>query len=114
MNYQSIAEWAVGPNTGASSKCLARHMMGLPTDGYWPSDGGDFERCEKLLDAVPEFRARLHEMASVNAYWAALVPRWEEIRAATDKYELIKSITRPVEKQDRRVVRLNENVSIRF
>lgn len=114
MEYRRLIEWALGDSTGMSAKCIARHMVGLPTDGSYPHDGGDFGRCEKLLDACPEFRERLPEMAKVNPYWAALVPRWGEIRAASDKYELIKSITLPVEKQDRSVVRLSENVSIRF
>ncbi len=114
MEYRKLIEWALGDSVGMSARCLARHMIGMPTDGSYPHDGGDFGRCEKLLDVMPSFRERLSEMASVNAYWAALVPRWEEICQSADKYELIKSITRPVEKSDGRVVRLNENVSIRF
>lgn len=106
--------WALGDGVGQSSKCIAQHLMGLKPNGSYPSDGGDFMRCEGLLDAVPEFRDRIGEMASVNAYWAALAPAWESIRQSSDKYEAIKRLTRPVEKGDPNVVRLGEGVLIRF
>lgn len=114
MDYKAIATWALGRSTGASATCIARHMMGLKTDGSYPHDGGDFGRCETLLDAVPEFRERLSEMADLNDYWARLVPRWDEIRASKDKYCLIQSIVRPVEDKDPKHVRLGEGVSMRF
>lgn len=96
MDYRAIATWAVGRGTGASSFCLAGHLMGLDTGGSYPCDGGDFGRCERLLDMVPGLRERLPEMASVNRYWAALVPRWEEIRASDEQYAMIQSILQSV------------------
>lgn len=114
MDYKSLAVWALGESTGASSICIARHMMGLDTDGSYPHDGGDFGRCEKLMDTVPGVRERLPEMASVNRYWAALVPRWEEIRVSKDKYALIQSIIRPEEDRDPKIVRLGDGLSLHF
>ena len=114
MDYQAIAKWALSARVGLSSRCLALTLMGEKSDGDWPRDGGAFGRCEALLEAVPEFRDRLPEMAKVNAYWAAIAPRWQEIRKASDKYELIKSITRPIEQNDKFVVRLSDTTSIRF
>ncbi len=115
MNYKAIAKWALGPDTGASSKAIATHLMGINSDGFadYPHDGGDFNRCETLLATVPEFRERLHEMANTNKYWAALVPRWDEIRASKDKYALIQSIIRPKEKTDRNHISVSDYVSIR-
>lgn len=112
--FKAVAVWALTGRTGMSSKAIAAHLLGLECDGSYPHDGGDFGRCEKLLEAVPSFRERLTEMTSVNKYWAAIAPRWGEIRSASDKYEKIKSITRPIEDEDLRVVRLSETVSIRF
>ena len=114
MDYRAIATWALGYSTGASAKCIAGHLMGLGVDGSYPHDGGDFDRCEKLLEVVPGLRDRLAEMASVNAYWAALVARWEDIRASSDKYALIQSIVRSVEDRDPRVVRLGDGVTMRM
>ena len=113
--YRAVAEWAMkGGSLGLSSRSIAMHMMGMTSPGDYPHDGDDFGRCEGLLDMVPSFRARLNEMASVNAYWAALVLRWEEIRRSPDKYALIQSIVRPVEDKDGSVVRLGKGVTLRF
>ena len=111
MDYKSLSAWALG-RTGASSKCIARHMMGLSTDGSYPHDGGDFGRCEALLDAVPDLRHRLPEMAEVNRYWAALVPRWEDIRGAEDQYALIQSIVRPIQNADNNHISLGNGISL--
>lgn len=113
MDYKSLAIWALGRHTGASAECIACHMIGIGERKDYPSDGGDFDRCEALLDAMPEFRARLPEMASVSPYWAALVARWEDIRRCDDKYAVIQSIVRPVEDADSSVIRLGEGVTLR-
>ena len=113
MDYKAIAEWATGRRTGASSTCIARHLMGLKSDGSYPHDGGDFGRCEALLDAVPTLRANFAAMSGVNKYWAALVPRWDEIKASPNRYELIQSIIRKIEDEDPNHIRLGAGVSIR-
>ena len=112
MAFQQVAIWALTGSTGMSSKAIALHLLGLESDGSYPRDGGDFARCEGLLDAVPTFRARIGEMAEVNAYWAALAPKWEEIRVAADKSAAIAAIVRPIQDQDPRVVRLGPGVTM--
>jgi len=116
MDYEAIAMWATGRHVGASSQCMARHLMGADSDGSYPRDGGDFDRCEALLDAAPDLRARITEMATVNEYWAALVPRWNEIRDANQdqKYGLIQSILRPAEDAAPNLVRLGKGLTMRF
>lgn len=114
MDYKALAGWLSSRKTGASSVCIARHLMGGETDGSYPHDAGDFDRCEGLLDAVPGLRKRLPEMAAVNRYWAALVPRWEEIRTAQDKTAMIRSIVRPLEDAYQKVVRLGDRITLRF
>jgi uncharacterized protein (UPF0335 family) len=90
--------------------------MGGHQDGSYPMDAGDFGRCERQLYLRPELRVRLREMAEVNAYWAALVPRWDEIRALeTDKQTaLIKSILAPIQKADPGHAQFGPNASISF
>lgn len=113
---RAIAAWALSGRTGASSQAMAAHLLGLKCDGSYPHDGGDFGRCEGLLDAVPSLRGRLGEMASLNAYWAALVPAWEEIRQAPegDRRSLIRRAIRPVEDKNPRFVRFASGGSMRF
>lgn len=106
-DYEALAR-------GASSKCIARHMMGLPTDGSYPHDAGDFGRCEDLLNAAPELRSRMAEMASVNEYWKALAPKWDEIRQSENPYKLLRSIIDPIEDADPKVFRMGPGVTISF
>ena len=113
--YRQFAKWVLGDRVGMSSKCLAARMLGVDAgNDFHPSDGGDFDRCEALLDAVPSWRGRLGVMADVSPYWAALVANWEDIRKSKDRYEAIKAITRPIEEKDGRVVRFSDTVSMRF
>ncbi len=59
------------------------------------------ERLIAIADG--ELRARLGEMAQVNAYWAALAPRWGDIRDKSDpagRYSLIRDIVEPVQRAD--------------
>ena len=101
---------------GASATSILAHLFGVfPQDGSYPMDSGDFMRCEAQLEAYPDLRARLHEMAEVNAYWAALVPRWDEIRAAgADRQTaIIKEIVAPIQKADPDHVQFGAHASIR-
>jgi uncharacterized protein (UPF0335 family) len=101
--------------TGASAKSIAAHLGGSgKQDGAYPHDADDFARCEALLDAVPEFRARLSEMAQVNAYWAELVPNWNELRKMDwERDAAIKVIVRNVEQFDHRAMRMPSGALVR-
>jgi hypothetical protein len=72
-----IIEWALGGDTGSSSKSICRHMMGMePLSFDWigPSDSDDRGRCIRLLNLVPEWWSRLDEMAKVSEYWEKQIP----------------------------------------
>lgn len=62
----------------------------------WPLDNSDFDRCVKFLEAVPEARSRLNELAAQSKEWKGLVNNWDKIEglAKDDKrqevYDLIK------------------------
>ena len=99
-------------------------MMGVKGSGAYPSDGADLGRCLRLLEAVPEWKPRLPEMAAVNDYWAALVTHWAELsslhangqqRGRHDEvYFRMKQILDPIENRDPRIVKLGGGVSMRF
>ncbi|MFC5353578.1 hypothetical protein [Azospirillum himalayense] len=117
-----VLDWFIYGETGTSSRTMAMHLTGRKGKGRsfsHPSDGGDLGRCLKLLEFVPELRARLPQMAEVSPYWSALVARWDELeRCHRDDpksiYPLMRSILDPVEKKDRGVIRLGANISMSF
>jgi hypothetical protein len=111
--------WITGDDTGASSKTLWGVMMGSPPKSpSSPSDGGDLGRCLRLLELIPEWRARLGEMSSVSPYWAALVKHWDELSARhaqdRDVYQRMRQILDPIEKADPNVFRMGPGVTVRF
>ena len=71
--------WRQGRDTGASSIALWGVLMGTTSDGSTPWDVDDFGRCERLLKAVPEWRARLPEMAARFPIWTGLVREWPRL-----------------------------------
>lgn len=104
--------WVIGDDTGLSSKQLWAVMMGVePSRSYCPCDPDDLGRCLRLLDAVPEWKPRIREMAGQSADWDALTARWDELEAsflaeigslrpgwgarAPRTYALMKRITEP-------------------
>ena len=105
--------WKEEGGNGASAKAIAARLAGSGRQtGAYPLDGADFGRCERLLDLAPSLRDRLADMADVNAYWAALVPRWSEIRESKDKTAAIRAIIGPIQKADPNHADLGNGVSI--
>jgi len=114
VHLTGLDEWLSSGKTGASAKSIVAHLtQELEQDGSYPMDGGDFARCEGLLDAVPSLRTRLPEMASVNAYWRGLVEAWDAIRAATDKTAMIKGVIAPIQEADPGHVPITPNSHMR-
>lgn len=113
-----ILDWMITGRTGASSKCMAAHLTGRPNDGSYPHDGGDFGRCLRLLEAVPELRDRLPNMETAGRAWAALASAWDELEALHASSpeacgKRIREIIRPVEQSDPNVHRVSPNMTIR-
>lgn len=75
--------WLCGGEVGLSSKAMMTHFEGLPNDDptFHPLDPADFRRCCLLLDAIPEYRARLDELRALSPVWDRLVDRWDEFEA---------------------------------
>ncbi len=111
-----ILDWFCNGETGASSKCMVFYLTNRDCDGSYPCDGGDFERCLGLLKAVPELRNELHRMTTVNRYWTALMPHWQElenIEGYIPRSQRIREIYQPVEAIDKNFIRFG-NLEIRF
>lgn len=76
-----VVDWLADGEVGASSKTMAFWLTWQKKiqDGGHPYDPADFDRCLRLLEAAPELRAKLPEMAKVSRYWAALVAHWDDV-----------------------------------
>lgn len=72
-----------------SSEAIFDRMTGIPVGHRdhlrTPSDPSDLRRCRALLEAVPEFAARLDEMATVSTQWAKLCAAWSGLCALMDE-----------------------------
>lgn len=77
-----VLNWFGTGEVGESSKAMALHLCGVPCNGAYPHDPDDLRRCLLFLKVVPEARAMLPKMATLNKVWAALVQRWDEIEAS--------------------------------
>ena len=79
-------EWMMAGKTGVSSKTILHVMEGTPPPRFGasvPCDPSDFGRCHGLLEAIPAYRARLHEVAEKYPEWVGLVREWSKL---TDMY----------------------------
>jgi len=75
-----IAAWRKTDQVGMSSDYMAAVLGPAGERPYaHPHDPSDFHRCLTLLQAAPELRERLPQMARKSQEWAALVAHWEEL-----------------------------------
>jgi len=80
--WASPLDWILGDDTGTSSRTIWGVMMGAKnSDPSVPYDPADFGRCYRLLEAFPEWRERLPEVAKAFPAWRGLVGAWDEMTA---------------------------------
>lgn len=79
-------QWIIEGEVGTSSKTIWAVMMGVAKgkqecDGHYdtPSDPDDFRRCWKLIQAIPEWRPRLPEVATVFPKWIPFIREWDKL-----------------------------------
>lgn len=76
---EALIDWLVSGETGISSLTIVHVMEGVNEPNFGastPRDVGDFARCEGLLAARPDYRARLGEVAERYPEWRPLVQAW--------------------------------------
>jgi len=89
------ARWWLGTDVGSSAAaifaalCRANLQLeaGRVGRSKTPQDAADFGRCQRLLDAIPEWRARLDEVAVkyADTAWPTILSRWAELETAKPK-----------------------------
>ena len=77
-----VLSWIATGCVGASSQAMAMAACGLPSDGSYPHDPDDLNRCLLMLEAVPEVRAHFDKIAALGVVWGRLIARWGEIEEA--------------------------------
>lgn len=83
------AVWLKYGEVGLSSKFMCDFLSGTLTGSFVvqiPRDYDDFQRCEKMLNAIPAFRQRLGELAVLEQY-AGLVKAWPALSALYQSYQ---------------------------
>ena len=82
-------DWVIGGDIGLSSLTIWGVMMGakISTENSWryapPFDVTDFGRCHRLLELMPEWRERLHEVSDQLPEWKLHIAEWGKL---TDLY----------------------------
>lgn len=77
--------WIANGFVGMSSKTMWNFFMGNKHfEVNHPYDPDDFSRCYKLLQAVPEWKERISELASLSKAWKGLSENWPKL---TEMYE---------------------------
>lgn len=85
----SACRWLIGFDRGTSSDTMFSHLAGFSVmqDGFvgdTPRDAGDFCRCRRLLEQVPEFAARIDELRSISPAWDRIVSQWDALCTLMD------------------------------
>jgi hypothetical protein len=76
-----VLKWIATGRVGMSSKAMAMAACGMPSDGSYPHDPDDLNRCLLMLKAVPEVREHFDKIAELGVVWGRLIARWDEIEA---------------------------------
>lgn len=75
-------DWLRCDERGLASEFMAFRLMNFgDKPNNHPHDPSDLGRCIRFLDAVPEARSRLADMAACGPVWAALIGAWDELEA---------------------------------
>jgi len=90
--YNDETRWWLGVDVGKSAAAIFAVLgqTGWTRDarafsnGAVPHDADDFGRCKRLIEAFPEWRSRLSEVAEAypDTKWPAIIARWSELEAA--------------------------------
>lgn len=91
-DQQRAIDWLLCGDTGTSSELICRVLSGSTAPLHWnnqhlPMDAAGFGRCHRLLQAIPEWRERLPEVAARVPTWGPLITAWDEITALYEAYE---------------------------
>lgn len=73
---KDLLRWALGNDTGLSSKAIVLALLGESSTDY-PRDGADWGRCVRLVRACPEAREGVRLLAAYHPVWRELDTHWD-------------------------------------
>ena len=79
-----IQDWLANGETGLSSESVVSFMEEGIEPASYPHDYADLRRVILLVDRIPEYEKRMHEMEKF-AGWEKIAPIWEELVATIKK-----------------------------
>lgn len=100
--FRQVQTWFANGGSGISAKSLALTLLfqNKSFNHGIPSDSDDFERCLKLIKAVPELQKRLPEMITLTEGqkywfeseidWGFFVLNWEKLEKMSPEERNVK------------------------
>lgn len=87
-----IAWWITHGEVGLSSKTIWLFFTNTKNNSIdpmhnYPHDPDDFKRCYQLLQLIPEWRGRLHEMRYLSTPWSNLIQHWDMLSDMFERNE---------------------------
>jgi hypothetical protein len=98
---ERVISWLLtSERVGNSAKTIVRYFLQAGNDVYFhadsmfpdgiskvatpavpicPSDFDDFERCYKLLEIIPEWKIKFHNIAKLSPQWKILTDNWDAL-----------------------------------
>lgn len=78
-----IGEWLLSRDTGLSSIFMASVALGADASEIinpnYPHDAGDFGRCYRLVEQVPEIAQDFQRIADSSKEWGVIISRWPDL-----------------------------------
>ena len=76
-----VLDWLCGEDTGLSSLFIAKTLFSddILAEPAYPHDIGDFGRCFRFLQLLPELKKDLPKLATTSEPWQKLVDNWETL-----------------------------------
>lgn len=78
---QRIQWWLKYGERGTSSETMLSlcTLVTITKEYGYPKDPNDFDRCYRLVEAVPEIRGRLNGLKNFGKEWANIVDNWDKL-----------------------------------
>jgi hypothetical protein len=92
---ERLRTWIDGNDTGASSMTIfytlgEAHGIQKPEEwhGMTPCDYYDFGRCYRLIERIPEWKARIKELGEMLPEWSKFADNWIALSLLYEEYAL--------------------------
>lgn len=78
-----MMQWLANGNRGSSSNTMFEVITGIKCQDYdyqdHPYDQGDFGRCKKLIDLIPELKDGFEKLSKLSKAWKNIIANWDKL-----------------------------------